>query len=486
MSQILNIFRKDVRHLMPFIVVVLALQIAIAVATVRLVGIVDGAQRLESMVALCEVLLPFGWIFLIAPLVLQDPPVGENSFWLTRPYSWLSLFLAKLLFAFVFLNLPLFISDCLILETLGLPFDVSRLLLRQLPLIAVALVPAFGLSSISRSVSQFSLFLAMLILIFILESFGVAGFSRSHPSIRVPDLWAVLLLPLAALSVIVIQFARRAPSTRILLAALLAILLPPMFFMSHLAQDGAFFVTKRTDFKATEDGSNVSIQIETPAPRTTIPDGSFTWLGAKLPVTVQGLLPGQILRGEGETRIGSLQKRFQSSLVYENGHYFLWVEISGRNAPGTWRVSLQTSLNAWILNDKFTYQTTIGRPAVVRIPDIGLCALGPQMTGINCWSGPARRTDATVKVDAAERISPFELHSEIGPDSYRYDELSWDFTPLEKGGFQLGKDVGLAVGSVVSFAPEFPVARFQRTLTVSEYPMSGAIHELEFKERPLQ
>ncbi len=65
-------------------------------------------------------LLPFAWIFLVALLVLQEPLAGENSFWLTRPYSRRSLFLAKFLFILVFLNLPLFLSDCFILQMLHL------------------------------------------------------------------------------------------------------------------------------------------------------------------------------------------------------------------------------------------------------------------------------------------------------------------------------------------------------------------------------
>jgi hypothetical protein len=170
MTQALHIFRKDVRHLAPFIVVTIALQAALAIAAVKTVGQVDDSHRVEAMLALCEVLLPFAWIFVIAMVVLQDPLVRENSFWLTRPYSWRSLLLAKILFALVFLNLPLLISDCLTLQILGLPLDFAHLLLRQLPMLAVVIIPAFAFAANSRNISQFALFLVVLIVAFLVES----------------------------------------------------------------------------------------------------------------------------------------------------------------------------------------------------------------------------------------------------------------------------------------------------------------------------
>jgi hypothetical protein len=236
MTSIVHIFRKDVRHLTPFILITLALQAALAIATVRIVGVFDPTQHLQAMLFLCETLIPFAWMFLLALAVLQDPPVGDNSFWLTRPYSWPHLLMAKLLFAVAFLNLPLFLSDCLILQSLGLPLDMSHLLLRQLPLWALVIVPAFAIAAISRNVSQFTLLLVALILVLILS-----GFLQARLNLHISDVLVVLSLPLAALPVVVIQFAKRATFTRFLLAAIVAVLLPAAFFTAHLTQDGAFF-----------------------------------------------------------------------------------------------------------------------------------------------------------------------------------------------------------------------------------------------------
>jgi hypothetical protein len=163
MTQTLRIFRKDVRHLAPFILVILALQTTLAIAAVQSVGIVGDTQRIDIAFALCESALPLAWVFLIAMLVLQDPLAGENAFHLTPPYSWLSLFTSKVFFTVISLNLPLFLSDILILNTLGLSFHFSELFWRQLPELCFFTIPAFAISGISRSLIQFSLFLFTLV-----------------------------------------------------------------------------------------------------------------------------------------------------------------------------------------------------------------------------------------------------------------------------------------------------------------------------------
>jgi hypothetical protein len=163
MTQTLRIFRKDVRHLAPFILVILALQTTLAIAAVQSVGIVGDTQRIDIAFALCESALPLAWVFLIAMLVLQDPLAGENAFHLTPPYSWLSLFTSKVFFTVISLNLPLFLSDILILNTLGLSFHFSELFWRQLPELCFFTIPAVAISGISRSLIQFSLFLFTLV-----------------------------------------------------------------------------------------------------------------------------------------------------------------------------------------------------------------------------------------------------------------------------------------------------------------------------------
>ncbi len=125
---------------------------------------------------------------LIALAILEDPLVGDNAFWLTRPYSWCSLLAAKILFVLAFLNLPLLISDIVILKSLSLPFDLPHLLVRQLPLIELTIIPFFAFAAISSRLSQFWLLLVIALVVMAVESFSTAHWfhftvpSSKHPS----------------------------------------------------------------------------------------------------------------------------------------------------------------------------------------------------------------------------------------------------------------------------------------------------------------
>ncbi len=173
MPRFLQIFRKDVRRLTPFLLAIFALQAVFAIGTIHSVGFVDTGERLENILGFIEAILFLCWGFLIAIAILEDPLVGDNAFWLTRPYSWRSLFAAKVLFVLTFLNLPLLISDCVILQSLSLPFDLPHLLLRQLPLIALVILPLFAFAAIASRLSQFWLFIVIALVGMAVGSFAI-------------------------------------------------------------------------------------------------------------------------------------------------------------------------------------------------------------------------------------------------------------------------------------------------------------------------
>jgi hypothetical protein len=457
MTQTLQIFRKDVRHLAPFISVVIALQAMLALGTVRLVGIANDRGRLGAMLGLCYLLLPFAWTFLVALVVLQDPLVGENSFWLTRPYSWPSLLAAKILFALVFLSLPLFLSDCAVLQELGIPFDLTHLLLRQLPLLALLAAPALALSSISRNVSQFSLFVALFMLILFFEGFAFRSF-------HVADLVAVLAFPLAALPAAGMHFAKRSAFTRVVLAGLVAIVLPASFFASQLGSGGLFSVPKRSHFKSSADWSRVRLQIDSATSRRL-----GYWAGIRLPIQVEGLAAGVVLRGDGDTRINSLQKPLHTSLSQTaDGSYFLDMDLFDKESLRGNKVSLQTSLEVWVLNDSPTYKVSVGQPALVKIAEVGLCLIDPRE--IACWSGPVHSVGIQVKSEKPLWPSGNSTFS-WEADAYRNDEMTWGFMPLT----EQQMPVSVVPGTQLSFTPHFPIARFDTRFSAEALPISNYI-----------
>ena len=142
-SQILRLFRQYARQLAPFILAVLTLQTVLAVTTIRWVGVGDEARG-SACVNVLERLVLLAWILLVAVLGQRDNPTREQAADPIRPFPWTSSLCAKLAVALCFLNLPVLVSDLLILNAVGLPFHMSHLLLRQLPLLAVVVIPGAG------------------------------------------------------------------------------------------------------------------------------------------------------------------------------------------------------------------------------------------------------------------------------------------------------------------------------------------------------
>src|SRR5579884_1283220 len=99
MRQALHIFKKDVVYLRREIVLMLSLAAALFWLGSR--G-VSGGDLSDAL----SVFLTIAAAFTIARLVHAEVIPGENQFWITRPYDWRSLLLAKLIFIGAFIALP--------------------------------------------------------------------------------------------------------------------------------------------------------------------------------------------------------------------------------------------------------------------------------------------------------------------------------------------------------------------------------------------
>jgi hypothetical protein len=121
MSQVLHIFKKDVRHLWPEILISLALTAAFV--RISFGGVSNfngnGSPYLPIVVGLLGVLVPVGWWVLTARVIHDESLVGESQFWVTRPYQWQELLAAKALFLAAFLYLPILIAQVVLLRAAG-------------------------------------------------------------------------------------------------------------------------------------------------------------------------------------------------------------------------------------------------------------------------------------------------------------------------------------------------------------------------------
>jgi hypothetical protein len=121
MNQILHIFLKDMRRFWAEIFISVAITVVfVGVGAYLSMGVDDlRVQTLSILVSLLMTLVPVSWWVLIARVIHAERLVGDTQYWITRPYVWSNLLAAKLLFLAVFVYLPFFIAQGLLLAEAG-------------------------------------------------------------------------------------------------------------------------------------------------------------------------------------------------------------------------------------------------------------------------------------------------------------------------------------------------------------------------------
>ena len=171
MRQILHIFRKDLRHFWPEILLSLFITAAYAwvypyqwqqAELASSVGIHLDLHHLQLLANTITALLPVSWLVLMARVIHDENLIGARQFWLTRPYDWRKLLSAKLLFVAVFLFGPYLIAQCVLLHRAGFPAAnyFPNLLYECLLLLGAVVLPLFALgpsSPVSCASSEFCL-----------------------------------------------------------------------------------------------------------------------------------------------------------------------------------------------------------------------------------------------------------------------------------------------------------------------------------------
>ena len=205
MNQTLHIFRKDFRRLRWEILAALALTALFACAQSRYPWHTLYGRALSILDLSFIVLL--AWFYLIARVVHEEPLVGDNAFWLSRPYSRKSLLAAKILFIAVFVSLPALAAEWTILKAGGFSpvAQITQLLTRQAVLAALVLLPAAALAAMTRGLVQFTLAglaAALYALVYFLLPTYTSAWLISYGI-------AALLLLVATLVILILQYGWR-------------------------------------------------------------------------------------------------------------------------------------------------------------------------------------------------------------------------------------------------------------------------------------
>jgi hypothetical protein len=170
MDQILHIFKKDARRHWPEILGSLAIlglftRHELHPSAMRpdfygssfFLFFVSGRVLTPALV--------LAWAFLIIRVIQSEILIGDRQWWITKPYERWKLFLAKLLFIFVFISVPLYHSQLFLLHKAGfslLPYLWSVVLL-QIALPCVLILFSILLACLTRNLGQAVLTLVTLV-----------------------------------------------------------------------------------------------------------------------------------------------------------------------------------------------------------------------------------------------------------------------------------------------------------------------------------
>ena len=286
MREALLIFRKDVAHrrgaVSAFLLLVIA-RMAIDILLPRHSGLA-GAQMVLG------ILFAMAAIGLIYDAVQQERIVGEDQYWLTRPFPWSSILAAKALFIALLVLLPVLLTGTVAVAVNGIsPVIADPLVL------SVALAGAFVLTvaSVTRTTVQFVLSVVAYVVLSFLSTpvmehlFGYeAGIWGSAQTVRFTADIAVFIAVTAA--VIFLQYRRRATlvSRGVLGAGLLVLVigLPGWHLAFKLLQ------------QLKGPGPSASVQLAFDAARSpeVSPGGwsnvtTHDAVGVRIPITVTGI-----------------------------------------------------------------------------------------------------------------------------------------------------------------------------------------------------
>ncbi len=342
MSQALHIFRKDVHYLRKEICLVLGL------AVLFVWGDLPGPLLLVAAG------------YLIARLIHAETIPGDRQFWITRPYRWKSLLAAKFLFIFVFVNLPMWMTQAVMLWVGGFSLAanlagflgsvVLQIVCLSLPIAALAAVTPGIVSAI------FAAFLfATLILLAsnsLLSPDQLRLASWPEPVEWVRDAVVILISGTAAGLILYLQYeGRRTFWSRtlgfgaVICAAAAWAFLPPGFALgvqTHLSKEPAEF----SRLQLTPNVGSKQLSYARPTYAEEI-------VHVFLPILVQGIPDGAVLKGDA----------LAASLSAPDGRTS--ESISGA-APRQLMVSGRVVLNGIITMPRSFFNQEHGQPLALR------------------------------------------------------------------------------------------------------------------------
>jgi hypothetical protein len=280
MNQVRHIFSKDLRRLRWSVVGWCALVVArtfidTAGASIALggFGLELGIGELSAVLSLMSVLLP---ALLVSRLVHDEPLVGRDAFWITRPIAPGALMAAKLAFAALFFLVVPLAGRVIVAAAFGTGAgDIARtipvLALNQLILVTLLI----ALAAVTPSLTRYALAIvgviatfvtltasALLVVLLVTEEVQEGG------EVRLPDptpaVVAGTLIVLTALAVIIYQYRTRRLGRALTMAGTGLVIV----FLVSERWPWSFAVRPRTEMAAApQDTPAITISLDGSRPR---------------------------------------------------------------------------------------------------------------------------------------------------------------------------------------------------------------------------
>lgn len=477
MRQTLHIFRKDVRHLWPQILMILALFVTFDVLEILSSPLqLPETQRINSLSGIAMLLLMLAIWYLVALVVYQEPLPGDRQFWLTKPYLRSELLAAKVLFVAVFVNVPLLFSDCFILGAQGFPVlsSIPRLLLRQVIVSAFFILPFFAIATVTRGMAQFVFGWFLIVLSFIAQTMLVSAIYGTQGAIAVSlgalEMSFVVFAVSAAL--IIWQYAKRQTMAgRLVLMALAFGGLPAIPAVSMWARHVPGL---RPDPEIRSTGpANIHISYQFGNARRRSSSPSSEYIQLSLPIRVEGLPADTLLEGSGQMTIEVGGKdwpkpgwRPATFLERSSGEYWqtFALEASALDALNNRAANVETSLHLTLLTDKI--QTSV--PAVQRsfwVPHLGRCYSHQTLNRaeLGCRVGPSFSAFA-LRIDEGSQ-------ERLNAPGFAQSALPWGLAPTSD--LQTGSVADIGSNAAFDFIPRRNLATFDRTLHLRGVDLGG-------------
>lgn len=223
MSLILHIFRKDARHRSPEILISLALLVVYASLQPRTwTEQKYNHEFLDTFIHYLPGILILSWVFLIVRIVQGETLVGDRQFWITRPYVWHKLLVAKLLSVLIFFHLPLFVAQIMLLYMAKFPVlsSIPGLMYVHALFVFALVLPSLTIGSVTSGIGQTALTLLIVCAALVGFAYLSTVLPDSDVGIDSPDTAYALLYGATCVAVILIQFNyRRALAARLIIGA---------------------------------------------------------------------------------------------------------------------------------------------------------------------------------------------------------------------------------------------------------------------------